>query len=258
MGNPFFVHSDRGTAFTSEELKGFLHSRGIATSRTTAFNLQGNGQVERYNGIIWQTVSLALRSRNLSTVNWEKVLDVALHCIRSLLSTSTNCTPHERLFNFQRKSATRDSIPRWLTRSKSALLKRYLRGSKYEPPVETVDILEVNPNYAHVCFNNGRETTVSLRHIAPLGDGMNSLDTEPDPMPEDPQELNVPNPSNTFPLLQSSTENSAAENSVPAISLPPLLDDSQRTSSEDADSLNLRRSSRTRRRPSYLTENYQL
>ena len=79
FGNPSFVHSDRGTAFMSEELKGFLHCRGIATSRTTAFNPQGNGQVERYNDIIWQTVSLALRSRNLSIVHWEKVLDVALH-----------------------------------------------------------------------------------------------------------------------------------------------------------------------------------
>ena len=55
--------------------------------------------------------------------------------------------------------------------------------------METVDILEVNPNYAHVRFNNGRETTVSLRRIAPLGDGMNSLDTEPDPMTGDPKEL---------------------------------------------------------------------
>ena len=60
-----------------------------------------------------------------------------------------------------------------------------------------------------------------------------------------PQELDVPNPSNTPPLLQSTTENSAAENSVPATSLPPLLDDYQRTLSEDDDSLNLRRSSRT-------------
>ena len=256
FGNPSLVNSDRGTAFMSEEQKGFLHSRSIATSRTTAFNPQG--QVERYNSIIWQTVSLAIRARNLSIVNWKKVLDMALHYIRSLLSTSTNGTPHERLFNFQRKSATRDSIPTWLTRSKSALLKRHLRRSKYEPLVETVDILEVNPNYAHVRFNNGRETAVSLRHIAPLGNGMNSLDTKPDPMPGDPQELDVPNPSNAPPLLQSTTENSAAENSLPAISLPPLLDDSQRTLSKDADSLNIRRSSRTCRRPPYLTENYQL
>ena len=124
--------------------------------------------------------------------------------------------------------------------------------------MEIVEVLEVNPNYAHVRFNNGRETTVSLRHIAPLGDGMNSLDTEPDPMRGDPQELDVPNPSNTPPLLQSTTENSTAENSVPATSLPPLLDDSQWTLSEDDDSLNLRRSNRTRRKPPHLTENYKL
>ena len=130
------------------------------------------------------------------------MLDVALHCIRSLLFTSTNCTPYKRLFNFQRKSATGDSILTWLTRSKSALLKRHLRGSKYEPLVETVDILKVNPNYAHVRFNNGRETTVSLRHIVPLGDGMNSLDTEPDPMPGDPQELDVPNPLTLLPFYR--------------------------------------------------------
>ena len=80
----------------------------------------------------------------------------------SIVSAHYFPLPHERLFNFQRKSASGESIPTWLTRSKSALLKRHLRGSKYEPLVETVEILEVNPNYAHVRFNNGRETTVSL------------------------------------------------------------------------------------------------
>lgn len=56
----------------SDELKEFLLSQRIATSRTTAFNAQGNGQVERHNGIIWQTVSLALRSNNLPITSWEK------------------------------------------------------------------------------------------------------------------------------------------------------------------------------------------
>lgn len=266
FGNPSFVHTDRGTAFMSEELKGFLHSRGIATSRTTAFNPQGNGQVERYNGIIWQTVGLALRTRNLSIVNWEKVLDVALHCIRSLLSTPINCTPHERLFDFQRKSATGDSIPTWLTTSKLALLKRHVRGNKYEPLVETVEILEVNPNYAHVRFNNGRETTVSLRHMAPLGDGMESLNTEPDPMPGDPQELEAPNQSN-HEVESSNTEHDSMSGDPQQLEAPnlsntpprsPLLENYQRTQREDANKLNLRRSTRIRQRPPFLAENYQL
>ena len=50
FGNPYFVHSDRGTAFMSEELKGFLHSRGIATSRTTSFNPQGKRDTPASSG----------------------------------------------------------------------------------------------------------------------------------------------------------------------------------------------------------------
>ena len=51
----------------STELKGFLHQKGIATSRTTPYNLQGNGQVERYNGIISKTITLALKTCKLPT-----------------------------------------------------------------------------------------------------------------------------------------------------------------------------------------------
>ncbi|GFV74984.1 uncharacterized protein TNCV_4086521 [Trichonephila clavipes] len=56
---PSFTHSDRGSSFMSHELKSFLTSQGIATSRTTPYNPAGNGQVERYNGIIWKTIQLA-------------------------------------------------------------------------------------------------------------------------------------------------------------------------------------------------------
>ncbi|GFW11861.1 putative retrovirus-related pol polyprotein from transposon opus [Trichonephila clavipes] len=52
FGMPSFIHSDRGSSFMSHELKSFLTSQGIATSRTTPYNPAGNGQDERYNGII--------------------------------------------------------------------------------------------------------------------------------------------------------------------------------------------------------------
>ena len=61
FGTPKYIHSDRGASFMSSELKSFLSSYGIATSRTTAFNPEGNSQVERFNGIIWKSVQLALK-----------------------------------------------------------------------------------------------------------------------------------------------------------------------------------------------------
>ncbi len=48
----------------SNEFKQFLNANGIASSRTTPYNPKGNGQVERYNAIIWETIELALKSKN--------------------------------------------------------------------------------------------------------------------------------------------------------------------------------------------------
>ena len=102
FGIPSYVHSDRGSSLISEELKQFFNGWGIATSRTSRYNPQGNGQCERYNGIVWKAVALALRTRSLSISQWEEVLPDALHSIHSLLSTATNCTPHEHMFTYQR------------------------------------------------------------------------------------------------------------------------------------------------------------
>ena len=111
FGIPGYVHSDHGSSFMSEELKRWLFEKAIPSSQTTPSNPQGNGQVERYNGIIWKSVLLALKSRNLPITKWERVLPDALHSTRSLLCTATNATPHECLFNFQRQSANGSSMP---------------------------------------------------------------------------------------------------------------------------------------------------
>ena len=61
LGFPSYIHSDQGSNFMSYEFQSWLHCKGISTSRTTRYNPRGNGQVERYNDIIWKTVLLALR-----------------------------------------------------------------------------------------------------------------------------------------------------------------------------------------------------
>jgi len=51
----------------------------------------------------------------------------------------------------------------------TVFMKRPVRQSKYEPMVEKVELLDANPEYAHVRLPDGRETTVSVRHLAPAG-----------------------------------------------------------------------------------------
>ena len=51
-----YIHSDRWSSFQSHELNSWLHSHGVATSRTTSFNPRGNGQCEKFNGTIWKAI----------------------------------------------------------------------------------------------------------------------------------------------------------------------------------------------------------
>ena len=122
-GYPSYVHSDCGSSFLSQEVKNYLTQRGVATSKTTAYHPTDNGQVERFNGIIWMAVCLALKSANLPDSQWEQGLPDTLHSIRSLLTTSTNSTPHESFFEFQRCSSYGTSMPSWLMSPGLVLLR---------------------------------------------------------------------------------------------------------------------------------------
>ena len=57
FGMPGCVHSDRGASFMSHELRTSLGENRIAASRTTSYNPEGNGQVEKY-GVVWQAVTI--------------------------------------------------------------------------------------------------------------------------------------------------------------------------------------------------------
>ena len=52
LGCPSYIHSDQGYNFMSYEFESLLHSKGIPISKTTRYYPRGNGEVNRYNGII--------------------------------------------------------------------------------------------------------------------------------------------------------------------------------------------------------------
>lgn len=211
----------------SRELRDFLLSKGVCASRTTSFNPAGNGQVERYNGTIWKSITMALKSRGLPPKRWQDVLPDALHSVRSLLCTATNETPHERFFAFQRKSSNGGSIPSWLMEPGPVLVKRHVRA-KTDPLVDEVELLEATPNYAYVRYPDGRETTVSTKHLAPSG-GSGEMHRDW------PQEIHEDEPAADDPgdLLES--------DSIPGSSSP------QEVKSDSEQCAQPRRSERTRR-----------
>ena len=86
-----------------------------------------------------------------------------------LICTSTNATPHERLLNYERRTATGHAVPTFLSEPGPVLLRKFIRRSKTEPLVQEVELLEANPQYAHIRYPDGRESTVSARDLAPMG-----------------------------------------------------------------------------------------
>ncbi|GFT30801.1 retrovirus-related Pol polyprotein from transposon gypsy [Trichonephila clavipes] len=182
-----------------------------------------------YNGIIWKTIQLALRSNSLKTEQWEGVIQTALHSIRSLLCTATNATPHERVFSHPRRSHNGCSIPTWLTKPGPVLMKNQMRANKYEPIVQEVELIEANPDYVRVKLGDGRETTVSIRHLAPRGETTRSEDNKG-------AEENV----QAYPDLQPINSDSAI-----------TLEDS---TEQNMNTVALRTTSRHRQPPAYLKD----
>ena len=135
FGTAGYFHSDNGPSLISEKLRNVFLAHGIAYSNSTKYNPQGNGHVERCNGVVWEGSELALFSKNWPTTHWEHVIPVVLHSQRSLLCTATNETPHERLFSFVRRTASGPSLPSWILQKGPVLVKRHVRRSKYEPLV---------------------------------------------------------------------------------------------------------------------------
>ena len=164
---PSYVHTNNGSVFTSYNFKQYLLSRGIASSKLSIYHPSGNGQAEKTVGTVWKAVKLVLKTCALPKSNYETMLDAVLHSMRSLLCVATNMTPHERFFNFQRRSCTGTFLPTWLTNRDKVFVRRFVRNSKSDPLVDEVELINVNPTYADVRYSSGHKATVSIRDFAP-------------------------------------------------------------------------------------------
>ena len=60
------------------------------------------------------------------------------------------------MFKYQRRTVTGVALPTWLAQPGKVFLKRFVRSSKYDPLVDEVDLIEANPSYAYVRYQDGR------------------------------------------------------------------------------------------------------
>ena len=73
------------------------------------------------------------------------------------------------MLSHARRSVNGITISSWL-KPGPIYAKRHVRN-KHEPLVDEAELIELNPNYAHVRMQDGRETTVSIRNLSPHQSG---------------------------------------------------------------------------------------
>ena len=159
------IHSDRGAEFISVEVSSFLASWNVHQSRTTPYFPAGNGQTERFNGIIWKTVQCLLANRQLPRTAWPSVLNDALHSIRSLITTATGSSPHNQFLRFDRRFRPQTTTVPMLTHD-FAWLRRHVRN-KNDPSGDLVKVIASYPGYAVISRDGQSTDTVNWRHLAP-------------------------------------------------------------------------------------------
>ena len=149
-----------------------------------------------------------MHSHKLDISNWEEMLATALHSIRSLLNTSTYCTPHERMFNYQRRPGSIGSkiLLSWLINSGPVLLRNFEKSNKNDELVKRVELLETNPHYALIKDQRGITKTVLVQDLAPYT--RNNIQNSDEVLLQ------------TFDELAIEAANSNPRVSVPSLSLP--------------------------------------
>ena len=98
----------------------------------------------------------------------------------------------------------------WLTTPGPVFLSRFVRASKIEPINDEVELLEANPNFAQICYPDGRESTFALKDLAPCPSSSQVRQNPP---------CNLINTENINP--SSSIEENRLNNETTRVSEPP-------------------------------------
>ena len=94
-GVPSVLHSDQGANLCSSVVYSLCELLGIATTKTSAYHPEGNGQVERFNRTL---ESILAKTVDTNQDDWDSQLPKALFSYRTAVHESTGFTPFHLTF----------------------------------------------------------------------------------------------------------------------------------------------------------------
>ena len=170
-----------------------------------------------------------MKDRHLPGSSWPSVLSEALHCIRSLISTATDASPHDLFLRFERNFRPLPSTVTLHT-GDYAWLRRHVRN-KNDSSGDLVKVVAAYSGYAMISRDGTTTDTVNWRHLAPHPGPtevtQSTLDTT--------DAAHSPSPVTNLPSAQQFRNTS--EDSVPSVATPsPAASVSPSTLTQTAES----------------------
>ena len=154
------------------------------------------------------------------------------------------------MFNFQHHTTSGISLPTWLSNPEPVLLRNHRRTPKYDPLVKQVELIEANARYAHIQYQNGVESTVSLRDLAPI-DNIVDVSTQNDVVDISTQKFFTDFTDHHF--TDFSIETNPLDTDTPVnVKKTNEVEDNRSNEVELPRTVNLRRSTRNRKPPTRL------
>ena len=96
-GVPSGLHSDQGANLCSSVIYSLCDLLGIATTRTSAYHPEGNGQVERFNRTLQ---SILAKTVDTNQDIWDSQLPKVLFAYRTAVHETTGFTPFHLTFAY--------------------------------------------------------------------------------------------------------------------------------------------------------------
>ena len=91
FGYPNTIHTDQGRNFDGELFRSLCQLLHVTKTRTTPYRPSSNGQVERYNRTILQTIRAFLQ---MELNQWDEQIQLVAAAIRATVNRSTGFTPN--------------------------------------------------------------------------------------------------------------------------------------------------------------------
>ena len=95
FGAPQTLHTDQGTNFNSEVMRDICKIFMIDKTRTSPYHPQGNGQVQRFNRVIADTIS---KYRAEKPCEWDQYLPQFVFVYNTTVHRTTGTTPCSMLY----------------------------------------------------------------------------------------------------------------------------------------------------------------